>query len=97
MNTDANKTGNRAIHRVSLTGRESMEVYGVTDVISFDEQTVLLSTVCGNMEIGGASLHIHVLSMEEGVVTLDGKIDSVTYYELSDTEKSGSFFSRIFR
>ncbi|MBQ9785253.1 MAG: sporulation protein YabP [Clostridia bacterium] len=97
MNTDANKANNRTAHSFSVQGREAMEVRGVTDVISFDEQTVLLSTVCGNLEIGGSALHIHVLSMEEGIVTMDGKIDSVTYYESPTDEKGGGFFSKIFR
>lgn len=97
MNTDANKANNRTVHSVSLTGREKMEVRGVTDVISFDEQTVALSTVCGNLEITGSSLHIHVLSMEEGIVTMDGKIDSLSYYEAPTDEKGGGFFSKIFR
>lgn len=97
MSTEASKANNRAVHSVSMAGRETMEIRGVTDVISFDEQTVALSTVCGNMEIGGSGLHIHVLSMEDGVVTMDGRIDSVTYYESSSDEKSGGFFSRIFR
>ena len=99
MNTEANKAENRPVHTVTMAGREKMEVHGVTDVISFDEQTVTLSTACGNMEIGGASLHIHVLSMEQGIVTMDGRIDSITYYEARSDEKNGrsGFFSKLFR
>ena len=96
MNTEANKANNSTRHSLSLTGRQTMEVRGVTDVISFDEQTVILSTVCGNLEINGSSLHIHVLSIEEGVVTMDGRIDSLSYYEVPTDEKGG-FFSKIFR
>jgi hypothetical protein len=40
---------------------------------------VILETVCGNMTVEGASLHIHVLSIEEGVVTMDGRVDSIQY------------------
>ncbi len=91
--------GNCMTHQISLKNRESMEVSGVTDVISFDEQSVVLSTVCGNMAVDGASLHIHVLSMEQGIVTMDGRIDSVTYYEQESTENDGKrgFFGKIFR
>ena len=86
-------------HHISLKSRESMEVTGVTDVVSFDEQTVVLNTVCGNMEIDGSSLHIHVLSMEQGIVTMDGRIDSVTYYEDETSEKNAKsgFLGKIFR
>jgi len=86
-------------HQISLKNRESMEVSGVTDVISFDERSVILNTVCGNMAVDGTALHIHVLSMEQGLVTMDGKIDSVTYYEQDYEENSGKrgFFGKLFR
>lgn len=91
--------GNCSAHQISLKNRESMEISGVTDVISFDEQSIVLSTLCGNMVIDGLSLHIHVLTLEQGVVTLDGKIDSVTYYEKATAETEGKrgFFGKIFR
>ena len=98
MGTEMTK-GNCLTHQISLKNRDTMEVSGVTDVISFDEQSVILSTICGNMEIDGSSLHIHVLSMEQGVVTMDGRIDSVTYYDQESEEKDGKrgFFGKIFR
>ncbi|MBQ8311098.1 MAG: sporulation protein YabP [Clostridia bacterium] len=98
MNTEATKDHKNMSHRITLNQRESMELNGVTDVISFDEQTVVLSTVCGDMAIEGSALHIHVLSIEQGIVTLDGRIDSVTYYEretAGNGERHG-FFGRLF-
>lgn len=86
-------------HRVSVLGRGSLEVFGVTDVMSFDEQTVTLATTCGTMEIVGASLHIHVLNVEEGTVTMSGRIDSITYFDTDSSEKEdkNGFFARLFR
>ena len=86
-------------HRVSVLGRGSLEVFGVTDVMSFDEQTVTLATTCGTMEIVGASLHIHVLNVEEGTVTMSGRIDSITYLDTDSSEKEdkNGFFARLFR
>ncbi len=87
-----------SMHRLQLSGREAMELSGVTDVISFDEESVVLSTVCGNLQIEGAGLHIHVLSMEEGIVTLDGRVDAMTYYDAPSEDKSarGGFFGKLF-
>lgn len=98
MNAEAAKN-NRSAHRIALNARESMEVRGVTDVVSFDEQTVILETDCGNMTVEGASLHIHVLSMEEGVVTMDGRVDSIQYYETqaTDADRKNRFFGKLFR
>ncbi|MBQ1229901.1 MAG: sporulation protein YabP [Clostridia bacterium] len=98
MGFDAEKE-RRTAHTLSLLGRESMEVRGVVDVISFDEQAVILRTVCGTMTVEGSSLHIHVLSMEEGIVTMDGKIDAVSYEETgeSDSNEKNGFFGKLFR
>lgn len=89
----------RTVHTLSLLGRESMEVRGVVDVVSFDEQAVILRTVCGTMTVEGSSLHIHVLSMEEGIVTMDGKIDAVSYEETEESDSDGKngFFGKLFR
>ena len=98
MSVEAERS-HRAEHRLTLCGRESLEVRGVTDVANFDEQTVVLNTLCGGMEIEGNALHIHVLNTEEGVVTLDGKIDSISYFDQESDQKDGKsgFFGRLFR
>ena len=59
MNTEAER-GRKNEHTISLRQRESMEINGVTDVVSFDEQAVILQTVCGKMTVEGSALHIHV-------------------------------------
>lgn len=97
MNTEQEKS-NRSAHRLAMQARQSLEIQGVTDVLSFDEQTVSLDTVCGNMTIDGDSLHIHVLNIEEGMVTLDGRIDAITYFETENKKdgKSG-LLGKLFR
>ena len=52
----------RTEHKLTLCGRDNLEIHGVTDVVNFDEQTVVLNTFCGGLEIGGTSLHIHILN-----------------------------------
>jgi len=98
MNAEAAKF-NRTEHRLTMQGREALEVRGVTDVISFDEQTVVLDTVCGKLAVDGAALHIHVLNMEQGIVSMDGQVDAISYYE-SEREEKGSksgLFGKLFR
>ena len=98
MNTEAER-GRKNEHAISLRHRESMEINGVTDVVSFDEQAVVLQTLCGTLTVEGSSLHIHVLSIEEGVVTLDGKVFSIAYEDAEDTDPNakGNFFGKLFR
>jgi len=98
MSTEMTKQ-DRAEHWIHMQGRESAEVRGVSDVISFDEQTVLLDTVCGSLAIEGENLHIRVLNVEQGIVTMDGRIHSVGYFSTEDDDKQrkSGFFARIFR
>ena len=98
MNAETART-QQAEHRLTLCARGHLEIRGVTDVVNFDDQTVVLNTLCGGMEIGGSSLHIHVLDIGEGVVSMDGTIDSISSYEQEPDEKSekNGFFAKLFR
>lgn len=86
-------------HKISLDARKYLEVGGVTDVVSFDEQAVILNTVCGGLAVDGMSLHIRVLNVEQGIVTMDGRIDSISYYDAETNEKSAKrgFFGKLLR
>ena len=54
---------------------------------------------CGMLSVEGQNLHIQVLNTEAGVVTLDGAVDALSYYQTDNSEKSGNtgFFGRLFR
>ena len=97
MNTQPQKN-NSAQHRVSMTAREQMEIRGVVDVVSFDEQSIVLDTTCGNMSLDGEGLHVQVLNLEEGIVTVNGRIDSVEYFDVAgaQNEKRG-LWGKLFR
>ena len=99
MSIEGAKISRDVAHRIQLLERKSLEVCGVTDVISFDEQLVVLNTACGSMEVEGNALHVHVLNLADGVVSLDGTVDSIRYYETFQNEKDGKnrFFSKLFR
>ena len=86
-------TANDALraHGFSLENRRAMKIQGVTDAVSFDEQTVVLETACGRMEIGGTGLQVEVLNLRDGVVELQGTVDTITYFanELSEKTRKG--------
>lgn len=82
-------------HNLILENRKSLNVTGVEDVDSFDEQTVVVYTGIGQLVIKGKSLHVNKLSLESGELTLDGEISSLIYTESHVT--GGGFFSKMFR
>lgn len=82
-----------AVHRLELSGREHLLVSGVEDVERFDETGIVMSTSAGTLVVTGEGLHIGKLSLDGGELHVDGRIDSISYEELSG---GGGFFSRLF-
>lgn len=78
-----------------MEDRNKISLTGVSDVDSFDEQTVTVITSEGELSIRGSGLHIGKLSVETGEMSIEGRIDSLVYS--SDTPKQGGFFGRVFR
>lgn len=82
-------------HNLALEDRRLLTVSGVSDVDSFDEETVVVFTDLGELTIRGRDLHINRLSVEVGELTVEGSISALIYSE--ETVKNGGFFSRVFR
>ena len=82
-----NMENNRQSHTLTLRARKLLEMRGVTDVTSFDEETVELSTTDGMLMVEGDGLHIKVLNLAEGIVSLEGNVTAMTYSEKNPMEK----------
>lgn len=82
-------------HNLIMEDRKTLTLTGISDVDSFDEQTVVLITDIGELIIKGDSLQIKGFSVESGELSLEGRIDSLSYQEVN--KNNGGFFSRFFR
>ncbi len=82
-------------HNCILEDRKKLSVSGVKDVGNFDEETIVARTEYGELTVKGEKLHITKLSLEIGELCIEGQINSIVYTDIID--KSGSFFSRVFR
>ncbi len=80
-------------HRLELTGREHLVVSGVEDVDRFDENSIIMSTSAGTLVVAGEDLHIGKLSLDGGELHVDGRIDSLSYEDISRSR--GGFWSRL--
>lgn len=81
-------------HNLILEERGSLTVTGVSDIDSFDEQTVVVYTELGELTVRGSGLHINRIDVEVGELNLEGQIDSLSY---SEQTVRGGFFARMFR
>ncbi len=85
-------------HKVVVVGRKSGMISGISDVLSFDENEIILDTEMGLLTIKGKELHISRLSLELGEADIEGKVDSMVYSERGHKKKQeGSLVSRLFR
>ncbi len=66
-------------HNISLIGRKSLNIDGVKEMISFDEQSVHMLTAAGELTVEGEGLHVKVLDVEQGLVTVEGRVDGINY------------------
>lgn len=80
---------------VIIESRKKLNISGVREVTSFDDETILLDTGLGKMTVKGEELHISSFNTETGDLTAEGNICAVVY--MSDGKSSGGFISRIFR
>ena len=81
-------------HALTLSERAKLQISGVNEVISFDEELVALHTVCGSMTVEGKGLHITTLNIDRGEVIIDGNVNGI-YYTGDGSEKHG-FIARLF-
>ena len=85
-------------HKMIFQNREAGNLTGIRDVVSFDENQVVLDTDMGLLTIKGKELHINRLTLEKGEVDLDGMVDSLVYSSNESFRKTGeSFFNRLFK
>ena len=85
----------KRIHNVLIYGRKKAELSGIENVISFDENSVVLETCEGILSIDGSDLNISKLDTANGEVFLEGTIDSV-FYPSDEKKESKGIFKRIF-
>lgn len=85
------------IQNIILENREKLSISGVLDVLSFDDQIVILETELGLLTVKGDNLRINKLSLDTAEVIVDGEIYNLGYSEKDSNQKSGGFFGKIFR
>ena len=85
-------------HRLIINNREKGSLTGILDVISFDENMIVLDTHMGLLTIKGKVLHVSRLTLEKGEIDLEGRTDSFVYSSNESYRKAGqSLLTRLFK
>lgn len=84
-------------HDISMRGRRLLDITGVKQVESFDNEEFLLETVMGFLAVRGQNLQMKNLDVDKGVVSIKGKVFELTYLDDHNGEKAKGFFGKLFR
>ncbi|CAM4307797.1 sporulation protein YabP [Paenibacillus alkaliterrae] len=83
---------------VKMLNRKLLELTGVLKVESFDSEEFLLETELGFMTVTGQNLHMKHLSLEQGLVAIEGLVHSLAYLDGSpNASKSKGLFGKLFK
>ena len=83
---------------IHMVNRKVMDITGVNNVESFDNEEFLLETELGYLTVRGQNLHMKNLSLEQGMVTIEGLIHSIVYLDGNGAAaKSKGLFGKLFK
>ncbi|WP_082676333.1 sporulation protein YabP [Shouchella shacheensis] len=84
-------------HDITLKGRKQLDITGVKQVESFDNEEFLLETTMGFLSVRGANLHMKNLNVEQGLVAIEGKIYDLVYVDQNQQDKAKGFLGKLFK
>lgn len=98
MTIDERKTTNTGvIQNLILENRSKLNISGVLDVLSFDDQVIIVETELGLLTIKGENLRINKLSIDTSEVIVEGDISYMAYSNKETEKGKNSIISKIFK
>lgn len=91
-----NSTSIGVLQNIILENREKLNVSGVNDVLSFDDQVVIIETELGLLTVKGENLKINKLSIDTSEVIVEGRIDDLSYSQ-NQAKSEGGIFGKLFK
>ncbi|MEW8973597.1 MAG: sporulation protein YabP [Tissierellaceae bacterium] len=80
---------------ILIEDRSRINITGVEQVDSYNDNTIVLSTIKGGISIKGEGLNISKLNIDDGSLNISGSISSLTYISKEGAPKN--FMGRIFK
>lgn len=89
-----NNSSQNGKHEFHLKNRKKLNLTGVKEVISYNENNILLDTTQGALDIKGQNLKLQQLNLENSKIRVKGTINLLNYKK---QKEQGSFFEKIFK
>ena len=81
-------------HSLIMENRNKLEITGVKNVDTFDDENIIMSTCRGELTVKGSNLNIEKFSIETTEIGISGDIIALVY---TSDRSTGGFFSKMFR
>ena len=86
------------IQNLILENRGKLSISGVNDVLSFDDQVVIVETELGLLTVKGENIRVNKLSLDTSEVVFPGTISYLAYSDKDlEKNKNSSLLSKIFK
>jgi sporulation protein YabP len=82
---------------LTLENRKRLLLTGVVEVISFNEEKILLNTTQGMLIIKGVGLKMNKLDVQNGDVIIVGTVDSCVYSGSEVRQDKESILAKLFK
>lgn len=84
-------------YQLLINNRESIDLNGVIKLDSFNQNEFLVETELGYLNIKGANLSLGLMDMDKGTLTIQGRIDSLSYVKKDKEADKESFLKKLFK
>lgn len=81
---------------ILVENRSKVTITGVEQVESFNDNTIILTTVKGGIVIKGENLNVGKLNIDNGNINIEGNINGINYSDKSLGQK-GNIIGKIFK
>ena len=85
------------IQNLILENRKKLSISGVLDVLSFDDEVVVIETELGLLNVKGENLRINKLSIDTSEVVVEGEIYNLAYSDKKGEKSKESLLGKIFK
>lgn len=82
---------------LNLENRKKLTLNGVVEVVSFNEEQIVLNTNLGTLNIKGAGLKMNKLDVQNGDVVIVGTVNSCIYTNNENKKEKQSLVARLFK
>jgi len=82
---------------MTLENRKKISLNGVLEVVSFNDEQIVLKTNLGGLTVKGSELKMNKLDVQNGDIIIIGSIDAFYYNNEQPKRPKDSLIARLFK